>query len=156
MYSLKSEPDTYYTLPSTVKWSGGKKESGAGRRTTNPAARPRSGRLGSGSTPVVASILWDPLRWHWRDRQPPDAGRELCLPDLLTSIPPPIEHQAHHECTQKLVQQLEEAHDMLRKQQVAVRQEDNEEPPLFQTGDLVLLQNVRRKKGKIRNSNQSL
>ena len=75
-------------------------------------------------------------------------GRELRLPDLLTSNPPPIEHQAHHEYTQELVQRLEEAHDMLREQQMAVRQEDSEEPPLFQTGDLVLLQNVRRKKGE--------
>ena len=75
-------------------------------------------------------------------------GRELRLPDLLTSNPPPIEHQAHHEYTQELVQRLEEAHDMLREQQMAVRQEDSEEPSLFQTGDLVLLQNVRRKKGE--------
>ena len=75
-------------------------------------------------------------------------GWKLRLPDLLTSNPPPIEHQAHHECTQELVQRLEEAHNMLREQQMAVSQEDSEEPPLFQTGDLVLLQNVRQKKGE--------
>ena len=34
-------------------------------------------------------------------------GQELRLPDLLTSNPPPIEHQAHHEYTQELVQWLE-------------------------------------------------
>ena len=39
-------------------------------------------------------------------------GRELHLPDLLTSNPSPLEHQAHHEYTQELVQRLEEAHDM--------------------------------------------
>ena len=75
-------------------------------------------------------------------------GRELHLPDLLTSNPPPREHQAHHEYTQELVERLEEAHDMLREQQMVVRQKDGEEPPLFQPGDLVLLQNVRRKKGE--------
>ena len=75
-------------------------------------------------------------------------GWKLRLPDLLTSNPPPIEHQAHHEYTQELVQQLEEAHDMLKEQKMAVRQKDCEEPPLFQTGDLVLLQNVRQKKGE--------
>ena len=58
-------------------------------------------------------------------------GREMRLPDLLTSNPPLREHQAHHEYTQELVKPLEEAHDMLREQQMAVRQEDREEPILF-------------------------
>ena len=106
VYPLESEPDTYYTLPSTVKWSGGKRESGAGRCTTSPATRPRSGGLGSGSTPVVASIPWDPQAGTGETANLLMLGRELRLPDF-TSNPPPIEHQAHHEYTQELVQWLE-------------------------------------------------
>ena len=75
-------------------------------------------------------------------------GRELRLSDLLTSNPPPRQHQAHHEYMQKLIERLEKAHKILREQQMVVRQEDSEEPPLFQSGDLVLLQNVRQKKGE--------
>ena len=37
---------------------------------------------------------------------------------------------------------------MLRHQQIDIRQEDSEEPPLFQSGDLVLMQNIRRWKGE--------
>ena len=73
---------------------------------------------------------------------------ELHLPDLLTSNPSPTEHRAHHEYTQELIERLEETHDMLREQQMAVRQEDGEEPHLSQSGDLVLLQNAMRKKGE--------
>ena len=36
---------------------------------------------------------------------------------------------------------------MLRQQQVEVRQEDAEVPPLFEVGDLVLLENKRKKQG---------
>ena len=50
--------------------------------------------------------------------------------------------------TQELIERLEKAHGMPREQQMAVRQKNGEEPPLFQSDDLVLLQNVRRKKGK--------
>ena len=58
-------------------------------------------------------------------------NRELRLPDLLTSNLPPREHQAHHEYTQELIERLEKVHDMLREQQMAVRLEDGDEPPLF-------------------------
>ena len=75
-------------------------------------------------------------------------GRELRLSALLTSNPPSRERQAHHEYTQKLIERLEEVHKMLREQQMAVHQEDSKGPPLFQSGDLVLLQNVRWKKGE--------
>ena len=44
---------------------------------------------------------------------------------------PPSEHQAHSEYVKKVVERLEEAHTLLREQQMAVRQEDSEEPHLF-------------------------
>ena len=75
-------------------------------------------------------------------------GRELRLPDLLMNSPPPREYQAQAEYTQDLIDRLAEAHDMLRHKQMDIRQEDSEEPPLFQSGDLVLLQNMRRRKGE--------
>ena len=59
VYPLESKPDTYYTLPSTVKWSGGKRESGAGRCTASLVFGPRSGGLRFGFTLVVVSVPWD-------------------------------------------------------------------------------------------------
>ena len=56
--------------------------------------------------------------------------RELRLPDLLMSNPPPSDQQAHSEYVQRIVKRLEEAHALLREQQMAVRQDDGEEPPL--------------------------
>ena len=70
------------------------------------------------------------------------------MPDLLMNSPPPREYQAQAEYTQDLIDRLTEAHDMLRHQQMDIRQEDSEEPPLFQSGDLVLMQNIRRRKGE--------
>ena len=58
-------------------------------------------------------------------------GRELRLSDLLTSNLPPREYQAPHEYMHELIEWLEEAHKMMREQQMAVRQEDSEKPPLF-------------------------
>ena len=75
-------------------------------------------------------------------------GPESRLPDLLTSHPSPREHQAHHKYTLKLIKRLEETHEMLRKEQITVQQEDSKEPLLLQSGDLVLLQNVKRTKGE--------
>ena len=57
------------------------------------------------------------------------SGRELRLPDLLMSNPPPSDQQAHSEYVQRIVKRLEEAHALLREQQMAVRQDDGEEPP---------------------------
>ena len=47
-----------------------------------------------------------------------------------------------------LVGQLKEAHEILRKQQMKIREEDSEEPPLFSEGDLAWLGNKRRRKGE--------
>ena len=49
---------------------------------------------------------------------------------------------------QEIIERLEKAHKLLLEQQMAVRQKDSEEPPLSQSGDLVLLPNVRRRKGE--------
>ena len=46
-----------------------------------------------------------------------------------------------------MIERLDEAHTLLREQQMAIRQEDSEEPSLFRVGDLVLVQNTRRKEG---------
>ena len=64
-------------------------------------------------------------------------GQKVRLPDLLMSNPPPRDYQAHSEYVQEMVERIEEAHMLLREQQIAVRQEDSEEPSLFKTGDLI-------------------
>ena len=74
-------------------------------------------------------------------------GRELKLPDQLSnavyqlpmSVVPYI---------QDLVGQLKEAHEVLREQQMKIREKDSEEPPLFSKGDHVWLVNKRRGEGK--------
>ena len=43
-------------------------------------------------------------------------GRELRLSDLLMSNPPPSDQQEHSEYVQRLVDRLEEAHELLREQ----------------------------------------
>ena len=45
-------------------------------------------------------------------------------------------------------ERLEQAHETLRQQQMKIRQDDQEEPLLFAQGDMVWLQNRRRKKGE--------
>ena len=40
------------------------------------------------------------------------------------------EHQAQHEYTQKVVEWLEEAHELQKKEQIAMRQKDSKDPPL--------------------------
>ena len=74
-------------------------------------------------------------------------GRELRLPDQLSNSV----HQLPMSVVpyiQDLVGQLKEAHEILREQQMKIREEDLEEPPLFSEGDLVRLVNKRRRKGE--------
>ena len=73
-------------------------------------------------------------------------GRELRLLDLLMNNPLLSDQQVHSEYVQKMVERLEEAITLLRKQQMAVRQDDCEKLLLSQTGDLVLVQNTRKRK----------
>ena len=65
--------------------------------------------------------------------------------DLLMSNPPPSDYQAHNEYVQETVERLEEAHTLLKKQKIAIRQEIV--PALLQTIHPVLVQNIKRKKG---------
>ena len=46
-----------------------------------------------------------------------------------------------------MIERLEEVHELLQNQQMDVRQEDSKDSPLFQSGNLVLMQNVQRRKG---------
>ena len=55
-------------------------------------------------------------------------GKELGLPDLLINNSPPSDHQAYSESVQRMVARLEEAHTLLREQQMVVRQDNSEEP----------------------------
>ena len=75
-------------------------------------------------------------------------GRELRLPHQLQCRPPPAEASTRHQFVQDVKERLEEAHELLQDQQVKVRQEDDEEPPLFAVGDLVWMENKRRRKGE--------
>ena len=75
-------------------------------------------------------------------------GRELRLPDQLQHQPPPEESSPRHEFVVEMKERLEQAHETLRQQQMKIRQDDQEEPLLFAQGDLVWLQNRRRKKGE--------
>ena len=75
-------------------------------------------------------------------------GRELRLPDQLQLHPPPTELAPQNSYCKELVERLETAHAALREQQRSVRQEDHEEPLLFSPGDMVWLENRRRRKGE--------
>ena len=75
-------------------------------------------------------------------------GRELRLPDQLQHQPPPEDSSPRHEFVVEMKERLEQAHETLRQQQMKIRQDDQEEPLLFAQGDLVWLQNRRRKKGE--------
>ena len=75
-------------------------------------------------------------------------GRELRLPDQLQHYPPPTEFQPQHAFAQATKETLDHAHELLRQQQMEIRQEDVEEPLLFVEGDLVWLLNKRRRKGE--------
>ena len=75
-------------------------------------------------------------------------GRELRLPDQLQLHPPSLEVTPQNEYCQELLDRLEVAHAALREQQRVIRQEDQEEPLLFSPGDMVWLENRRRRKGE--------
>ena len=75
-------------------------------------------------------------------------GRELRLPDqLLYSMPPEAEKPVHEYAVQ-LVDNMQEAQARLRELQADLRTEDSDEPPLYEVGDYVLLENRRRRKGQ--------
>ena len=75
-------------------------------------------------------------------------GRELRLPDQLQFHPPPAEVEPQQEYSLRMAERLSAVHEMLREQQKEIRQEDQEEPLLFSPGDMVWLENRRRKRGE--------
>jgi transposase InsO family protein len=75
-------------------------------------------------------------------------GRELRLPDQVQSYPLPTTIQPQNEYVQELMTRLEETHDIIRDKQIETRHKDQEEPLVFNTGDMVLMLNKRRRKGE--------
>ncbi len=76
-------------------------------------------------------------------------GRELRLPDQLQYNISLSTAQERSEYIQSSHDTLSELHQHLREMQKAVRQEDSEEPLFFLPGDLILLENKRRRKGRM-------
>ena len=75
-------------------------------------------------------------------------GREMRLPDQLLYANEGTEETPHQEYAQELQERLTRAHELLRETQREIRTSDDEEPPLFGVGDLVWLENKRRRKGE--------
>jgi hypothetical protein len=75
-------------------------------------------------------------------------GRELRLPDQLLSHPPLEDNVPQAKYVQNMLRRLQEVHEALSEQQIQLRQEGQEEPLLFAEGDLVWLENRRRRKGE--------
>ena len=71
-------------------------------------------------------------------------GRELRIPDDLVYEITPSQPVPRNTYVLKAQEHLREAHDYLRKQELAVRLEDSEEPPLYIKGDLVWLVSKRK------------
>jgi len=61
-------------------------------------------------------------------------GRETRVPDHLNYHIPERDYSIH-EYASGLVEKMQVAHEILRKKQWQVRQEDSNEPPLYQVGD---------------------
>ena len=74
-------------------------------------------------------------------------GRELRLLDQLQQLPFPEESSPHYESVVEMIDRLGQAHEALKQLQFKIRQDDQEEPLLFVPGDMVWLQNRRRKGG---------
>jgi transposase InsO family protein len=74
-------------------------------------------------------------------------GRELRLPDILVHEVVPAISKPVTEYVLDLERNLSSAHDLLRDQQLKVRVQDTEEPPLYSVGDTVWLLSKRRRKG---------
>ena len=56
---------------------------------------------------------------------------DLAIKNENKFMSPPSDQHEHSEYVQRLVDCLEEAHALLREQQMTVRQDDGEEPPCF-------------------------
>jgi len=74
-------------------------------------------------------------------------GRETRVPDHLAYHIPEHDYSIH-EYAEELVEKMKVAHEILREKQWQVRQEDSDEPPLYQAGDWVWMVNCRRRRGQ--------
>ena len=74
-------------------------------------------------------------------------GRELRLPDQLQYQQLHAEEMSREDYMRESQLQLSALHQQIRSLQKSVRQENTEEPLTFTPGDLVLLENKRRRKG---------
>ena len=74
-------------------------------------------------------------------------GREVRVPEHVAYHIPERESPVH-EYVAKLLERLQVAHSALREKQWKVREEDGEEPPLYQVGDWVWMVSYRRKRGQ--------
>ena len=114
--------------------------------------------IGNYITPIFESRLRDNPGWYRRNSQPTDVELKFVPARLVHEQPAIHRVEAQTEYTREMIKHLEETHKLLRNQQMAVRQGDSvdvrqktnsEDPPLlFQFGNLVLMQNVRQKKGE--------
>jgi len=74
-------------------------------------------------------------------------GWETGVPDHLT-YHIPEQHYSIHEYASELVEKMRVAHEILREKQWQVRQEDSNEPLLYQVGDWVWMVIYRRRHGQ--------
>lgn len=74
-------------------------------------------------------------------------GRELRLPDQLQYPTPLSENTPVHQYVQDMQEKLHTTHELLREMQKKIKNEDEDEPPLFATGELVWLLNKRKRRG---------
>jgi len=87
---------------------------------------------------------------HTRTGETPNLlmlSRETRVPDHLTYHIPEQDYFIY-EYASELVEKMKVAHEILREKQWQVRQEDSDEPPLYQVGDWVRMVNYRRHRGK--------
>ena len=75
-------------------------------------------------------------------------GRELRLPDQLVYDIPLQANSIQQQYVTNMYERLKTAHILLQEQQQEIRTADRTEPLLFQPGDLVWLENRRRRKGE--------
>ena len=80
--------------------------------------------------------------------------QELHLPDQLVNTE--TDHHDYSSYVLKLLERLEQAHSRPREKQLLIKNAASEEPPLFKPGDLVLLVNNRKRRGKTPSYNQDL
>ena len=146
MRLVENRQDTHDSVPPPVQWGGGAKQSESGRLSTNTVVATWTGRMGPSAPPDHESFPRDTPFCHWRNCEFDDVGPGITPPRSAAITPPPLEVTPQNEYCQELLDRLEVAHAALREQQRVIKQEDQEEPLLFSPGDMVWLENRRRRK----------